>query len=337
MQNKIGYKYEIGQSASKLNEPLTSLNPDFHYRNKRYVISIPQLSSKLINCTSTTYSSKKEINKSYFKENIHIYKDLINNIKILYDKSPLGKNMIPININFDDFDKNNNDSNYIFKNQNSQNQNLNIIGLTKYEGIPTKLGGIITSINVTSTIYSPSTLLHELGHVLDLAYLTKDGHILSDTDDFNIIKNKFTKEYNNIYANTNFTSDSKVKNYFLTPTEILARTFNVWYSEEIQKYKNDNYEKNIFDPFIQPHDLPSNYTVGEIIAYKIYDEHPEIEQFFTKHFGEIIPPENTKLYNKTHPNNSISDQSLLNKLNQAIKTAGLDKSKDFTIELEISN
>ena len=67
------------------------------------------------------------------------------------------------------------------------------------------------------------------------------------------------------------------------------------------------------------------------------DEHPEIEQFFTKHFGEIIPPENTKLYNKTYPNTSISDQSLLNKLNQVIKTAGLDKSKDFNIELEIGD
>lgn len=56
-----------------------------------------------------------------------------------------------------------------------------------------------------------------------------------------------------------------------------------------------------------------------------------------KHIDEIIPPENTKLYNKTHPNNSISDQSLLNKLNQAIKTAGLDKSKEFNIELEIGD
>lgn len=338
MYNEFPYKTKNSTDRFKnINQNRLLLNNDFINNTKTYIISIPKLSFNLINTSIITYENKKNLIQKYFKENKETYIKTLQNFEKLYQNTNFAQNKIPLNINFEDFDELNNDPNYYFKQQKSNLQNLEILGFTKMDGYSSKYNTQINaqSLSLASNLYAPSILIHEFGHVLDFANLNRNGYILSESNEFKQINDLFISEFKNTYNHIENLEETDDYNYFTDSTEIFARLFATWYDIEIQQYSTKN--QMIFNPFTQPRDLPHVYQIGEIVAYNIYEKHTEIEQFFTKHFGEIIPPENAKLYNKTHPNNSISDQSLLNKLNQAIKTVGLDKSKDFTIELEISN
>ena len=94
-------------------------------------------------------------------------------------------------------------------------------------------------------------------------------------------------------------------------------------------------------PFDTNNHIPIKTTIGEKIAYELYEKHPEIQQFFTKHFGGIIPPENTKLFNKEKwddlhkESTSQSDKSLLEKLSNIMYQTGLSQKEQSLNDIDL--
>ena len=78
-------------------------------------------------------------------------------------------------------------------------------------------------------INSPSSFVHELGHLLD-HQLPKGRENLSDKDDFRRIRRLYERNFNSGGQELKGKYD---RNYFLMPTEIFARSFEIYMSAKI--------------------------------------------------------------------------------------------------------
>lgn len=296
-----------------------------------------------IKIESIIHKNKTNIYRNHYNKTLEpSIKPLINNIALLYNKSLLGKHKIPLNIYLEDFDKTNLDPEFLFYNQKSKYKYSNpYFGLTYRIGSDNQEKTTIKSIQIKSAIQNPHILVHELGHALDFAYCNDYQLTLSESDEFQPIIKLYTDTLYNINKNkSNIKQDSDFI-YFTLPTEIFARCFQKWYDAEIQQYHPNTELRNIFNPYDKKYGVEKQHRIGESIVYKLYNDHPEIQQFFTKHFGGIIPPENTKLFNKEKwddlhtESTSPSDTSLLKKLSNIMCQTGLSQKEQSLNDIDL--
>lgn len=307
------------------NQPSLQIDPLLSQPNK--IIKHKSLSSNsTITVQSLIHNNKSDIYQNYYNNKLkHILKPIIKNINLIYNTSLYASKNTPINIYIEDIDKTNTDPNFYYDNQKKKYQTDNeTLGYTARIGKHDSKHMIISQIAMHSNVYHIPIFLHEVGHIIDMIS-NHDKNYMSDNADFNNLIDLYVNKLNSSKY-TDLLSE-KYKNYLSEPTEIFARYHAAWYDHEIQRYSKAY--PNALNPFDQNSHIPIQTMIGEKLAYELYKDHPEIQQFFTKHFGGLIPPENTKLFNKekwdelhTHQN-TISDQSLMSKLKQSLFNAGV--------------
>jgi len=88
-------------------------------------------------------------------------------------------------------------------------------------------------------IHSPSSLIHEFGHLIDYCYgnLSTNEDFLPLAEDYKCLLNKAMKEDEAFGKELSNKSKKYNKDYYLIPTEIFARCFEL-YCKEIKGIKN---------------------------------------------------------------------------------------------------
>jgi len=134
-------------------------------------------------------------------------------------------------------------------------------------------------------IFSPSSLTHEFGHLLDycLGNLSAKSEFLAVSSLYEELLRKSMRE-NEAFAKQMQGSGKYNLSYFLTPTEIFARSFEL-YCTEVLNVKNslnkqeygDEYPRTlqfigkITEYFAAVFDLPVSTDLGEVILEKAAD------------------------------------------------------------------
>ena len=299
--------------------------------------------SKNIKIWSLIHKNKSKIYNNHLDSVLDpVLKPLLENINLLYKKSLLSKKNTPIEIFLEDFDKNNLDPQFLFHNQKIKYKTQDrYLGIMFRIGTQTEDQTFIKKIQLRAAIQNPYILIHELGHTIDAAYCKDEQINLSDSPDFKPIINLYKQEL--IHANKHNPNieENKQFQYLTLPTEIFARCFQKWYDAEIQQYHPNTELRNIFNPYDEKYGVEKQHRIGESIVYKLYNDHPEIQQFFTKHFGGIIPPENKKLFDKQKwddlhkESTSQSDVSLLEKLSNIMYQTGLSQKEQPSNDIDL--
>ena len=103
--------------------------------------------------------------------------------------------------------------------------------------VSTETYGTHTILNgVEVNVYSTGSLIHEIGHSIDGTHIADTFNRFSDEDAFGDVLNQYTSIYNTVidefkkeHPDQDVDYDGAEK-YFLKPTEVFARTFQVWYN-----------------------------------------------------------------------------------------------------------
>ena len=327
------------KTITKDQQPLLQIDPILSRPNK--LIKHKNLSTnKCIKLNSIIHNQKLDIYSDYYHTKLKpLLKSLINNLNLQYSKSTFSEKNIPINIYLEDIDKTNLDPNFYYDRQKQKYQNNNpILGFTARIGNHDDKYLYINQITIHSNLYHIPTLIHEIGHSIDMISNSTKNY-MSDNNDFKPILNLYKNELNADIYQSNLSKN--YIEYLSEPTEIFARFYSTWYDKEIQRFETNQSIQNISHPFDTNNHIPIKTTIGEKIAYDLYEKHPEIQQFFTKHFGGIIPPENTKLFNKEKwddlhkESTSQSDASLLEKLSNIMYQTGLSQKEQPSNDIDL--
>ena len=329
-----------------ITKPIIRLADINNTKRPNFTTPIQKLSRPNIIVNANYFQNNGRLISQFFHNNQNDYSIFFDDMQKLLELSRKYNNDTPVTIMFENLNPSEKNNQFLFKNQTK----IHIYdGLEKPYGKSNLLGVEISKIEVRLDITSPYAMAHEFGHVLD-NFNAEDKNWQeseSKTDEFNRLVSIIINETSNRYSDT--MSDYNLI-YLFSHQEIYARCFNIWYDKEVFQHKPNVNNPTLFNitdktrgksiEFVQQYH-PIEYTL-----YQIYDQYPELEQYFTKRFGEIIPPENAKLYNqinsksqiKTKKSNMqtkvITDQELLTKLsiaenNNISKTSyDLDMEKD---------
>ena len=319
----------------------SSLQIDLFTDQPKKKIKHNLLSNDLINLQSVIHSSKSNIYKKYYDNKLKpTLTPLLKNLNLIYKSTNYNKNKIPVSITLEDFDRNNNDPNYYFDKQHKKYQTkVSTLGYTARIGHHDDNNLYINKLTIHANMYDIPIILHEIAHAIDMSSHPKFKNYMSDTIEFKPIMNLYQNEINQSNLSLYFNKD--YIEYLKEPTEIFARFYSSWYDIEIQRYSKNKSVQNIFNPLDKDNHIPLQMVIGEKIAYDLYEKHPEIQQFFTKHFGGIIPPENTKLFNKEKwddlhtESTSPSDTSLLKKLSNIMSQTGLSQKEQPSNNIDL--
>lgn len=115
------------------------------------------------------------------------------------------------------------------------------------------------TLRVYINIQDPKTIIHELGHYFDYIHHPN----LSQDYRFHWIRNKYLEEFKKLGAT------QEDINYYCTNEEVFARLFQAWYQD--------------IDPrldFAKLTPQSTYYNESHVIAEKLYDEMPEVHEFF---------------------------------------------------------
>ena len=289
---------------------------------------IPQLNTNTIYIDSNYFEGQTKSIQSYFKNHKNDFQIFLNDMQSILTKTLKynHNNPTPIYLTFESSNANENNTDFLYKNKKTKYE---YDGNTKPVGFNNILGHTISQIETKVDLTTPYALAHEFGHIIDhLNSYPKDFYTSENPkSDFTPIADLLNSQLLKFYPNI---QNDDYYEYLSQNLEIFARGFNIWYDKEVFQFHPNVNHKTLFDindttygkpKYIVEQSHPVEYTL-----YQIYDQYPEIQQFYTKHFGHIIPPENTKLYqkSKTETKKSLSDNELLQRL------------KDIEFEADIS-
>lgn len=309
INNKVIYQhleplYELNQSPKpSFKNPISKLDTNDIHINTRYFEG----------------QSKAILNN--FINNKNDYSIFLNHMQQLMESTKRYNNAdpTPVYLTFESTESKQKETDFLYKNKSNYYQYDGVTKPYGYSNLLGALGVTVTQIEMNVDIASPYALCHEFGHVIDELH-ADDKYAygsLDNNSDFIDIYEIIAYELKNHYPNIE--SDEMFSYYMLQP-EMFARGFNIWYDKEVFQFHPNVNHKTLFDindeTYGKPKHIVEQAHPVEYTLYQIYDQYPEIQQFYTKHFGHIIPPENTKLYqkSKTETKKSLSDNEILQRL-----------------------
>lgn len=292
-----------------ITKPLTRLADINNTKRPNFTTPIQKLSRPNIIVNANYFQDNGRLISQFFHNNQHDYSIFFDDMQKLIEISRKYNDNTPVTIMFENLNPSEQNNQFLFKNQNKIHM---YDGLEKPYGKSNLLGVEISKLEVRVDITSPYAMAHEFGHVLDNFNAEDENWQESEskTEEFDklisIIINETSDHYSDKMSDYNLI-------YLFSHEEIYARCFNIWYDKEVFQHKPNVNNPTLFNIADKtrgkPIEFVQQYHPIENTLYQIYDQYPEIQQYFTKRFGEIIPPENTKLYNKIHFQSQIKTKT----------------------------
>lgn len=113
-------------------------------------------------------------------------------------------------------------------------------------------------------IYSTGSFIHELGHHIDKSNVWDTFQLFSEEEAFKPLLESYTNEFDKYLATVDIREEQalQARQYYLTPTEVFARTFQRWY--------NERFEGNIWT--IDTHKGPGE-RIANAVNFEIIDDY----------------------------------------------------------------
>lgn len=113
-------------------------------------------------------------------------------------------------------------------------------------------------------IYSTGSFIHELGHHIDKSNVWDTFQMFSEEEAFRPLFEAYSNEFDKYLESADVSEEqmSQARQYYLTPTEVFARTFQRWY--------NQRFEGNIWT--IDTHMGPGE-RIANAVDFDIIDDY----------------------------------------------------------------
>lgn len=257
--------------------------------------------------------------------------DLLEDFKLLLSKTKL-KDHVDINLHLHDFlpERNPDD----FKSGGRMYSTRGRIGY-EFKNVmfrdEAELFGIHLYVGLQERCYLP----HEFGHLMDFAISNKMLYYSDEVhDDYDDIYFDFRKK---LVSDKSFLIyNLEQQEYFIDQSEVFARFMNTWYQNEV------HYPKTGWRTYDIEFKSEPNFAEKIVISY--YNDHPEVAEFFNKHFGGIVPVENMKYFDKNKwddlhgvESSVIDDNDLLTRYNNFILDNNIKFDKGMDNEINYGN
>ena len=292
----------INKNISNINKSLSILHNYYKNRIKTIQINFEQLKSHLEEINTRVISNENKIKNFIIikkginnKEEIELFKILINENKIKQMKEKINQNLISVkekiknkNISFESLINNTNDNN-----KNLENKIKNVIDEKKIEEIKNEIKRIKDKFNELKNNYNKNKFNEEIKKILEKNENANDiNQRIDKLDDYkkedelniiiNNIKNIKNDSENVLNKIKDFIMNSIIKKYFRVSSDIfLALDSFESFNKKFSSYKNllENIDKDNFDLL---------FSLDEALRFNFYFNEYERRINFLKDLKKII-------------------------------------------------